>query len=101
MKLMKLEFEQQDIGTLCICALRYCFGRQTYMPDLVRGIVRPLLPKLSDKDICVMMNDCDFQRDMKLYGDEQIDKPGWLQWEQELIAEKARREAEHGKPDHL
>ena len=95
MKIVKFSLDLQDLGTLCICALRYCHGRQTYMPSMVRDIVRPLLPLLSDKDIGVMVNDCDFQRRMELYGDEHIDKPGWLKWEQELIAEQARREAEH------
>jgi transcriptional regulator with XRE-family HTH domain len=89
---VKLELAEQDLGTLCICAIRYCHGRQTYMPSLVRDIVRPLLSKLSNKDLGVMVNDCGFQRRMELYGDDVIDKPGWLKWEQELIAEQARRE---------
>jgi len=91
--MIKLDFDETDLGTLCICAIRYCQGRETYMPDLVRGIVRPLLPKLTNKDIGIMVQDCDFQRNMSLYGDERIDKPGWLKWERELIAEQARREA--------
>lgn len=86
--------EQDDFGTLCICALRYCMGRQTYMPSLVRGIIRPFLPRLSDKDIAVLIQDCDFQKKYDMYGDAAIDKPGWVEWEQEVIAERARREAE-------
>lgn len=86
--------EQDDFGTLCICALRYCMGRQTYMPSLVRGIIRPLLPLLSNKDISVLIQDCDFQKKYDMYGDATIDKPGWIEWEQEVIAEKARRETE-------
>ena len=83
---------QEDFGTLCICAIRYCQGRQTYMPDLVREIVAPHLPDLSDKDLRVMLDDCDFQATMKLYGDERIDKPGWIRWKELLNAEKRRRE---------
>lgn len=83
---------QEDFGTLCICAIRYCQGRQTYMPDLVRGIVAPHLKELSDKDLQVMLDDCDFQKRFKLYGDERIDKPGWLRWKATLLAEKQRRE---------
>ena len=86
--------EQDDFGTLCICALRYCMGRQTYMPSLVRDIVRPLLPKLSDKDIAVMLQDCDFQKKYEMYGDPRIDKPGWQEWEEELLVERARRDTE-------
>lgn len=88
---MKVEFETEHLGTLCICALRYCMGRATYMPDLVRGIVRPLLPKLDDRDIGVLLDDCRFQANMNLWGDERIDKPGWLRWKEELEAEKERR----------
>ena len=83
---------QEDFGTLAICAIRYCQGRQTYMPDLVRGIVAPHLHDLSDKDLCVLIDDCDFQATMNLYGDERIDKPGWIRWKELLNAEKRRRE---------
>lgn len=80
-----------DLGTLCICAIRYCHGRMSYMPDLVRSIVRPLLRELSDRDIYVMIDDCDFQDRCNLYGDELIDKPGWIEWKKELLNEKKRR----------
>ena len=92
--MIKLNLDEQDFGTVCICALRYAMGRETYMPSLVRDFVRPLLPQLSGKTIAVMLNDCDDQRRYDCYGNERIDKPGWLQWEQELKAEKARREKE-------
>jgi len=82
---------QEDFGTLAICAIRYCQGRQRYMPDLVRGIVAPHLPDLSDKDLRVMLYDCDYQERMNLYGDEHIDKPGWIRWKELLNAEKRRR----------
>ena len=80
-----------DFGTLAICAIRYCHGRQTYMPGLVRDIIRPHLKELNDNDLNVMIEDCDFQQQMHLYGDERIDKPGWLKWKADLIAEKERR----------
>ena len=86
-----IKMTSEDFGTLAICAIRYCHGRQTYMPDLVRGIVRPCLTKLSDKDLAVMIEDCNFQRRCDLYGDEKIDKPDWLKWEQELLEERERR----------
>lgn len=84
----------KDLGTLCICAIRYCHGRRTYMPSMVQGIVRPLLGKLEDRDIAVMLKDCKFQETMHLYGDEQIDKPGWLIWKEELEAEINRRSSD-------
>lgn len=83
--------EIDDFGILAICAIRYCQGRQSYMPDLVRGIIRPHLKELSDKGLSVMIEDCDFQERMHLYGDERIDKPGWLKWKADLIAERERR----------
>ena len=86
-----IRLEKDDFGTLAICAIRYCHGRQTYMPDLVQGIIRPRLKELSDKDLSVMIEDCDFQERMHLYGDERIDKPGWIKWREELIAERAER----------
>lgn len=88
---MLIDIKQEDFGTLCICALRYCFDRQTYMPELVREIVRDHIGELSDKDIGVMRNDCDFQESLRLYGDEWIDKPGWLGWKKEISAEWVRR----------
>lgn len=90
----KWNVDTEDFGTLCICAIRYCQGRQTYMPSLVREIVTPHLKELSDKTIGVMVNDCAFQRRMSRYGDEDIDKPGWLEWEQILLHEQKRRDEE-------
>lgn len=62
------------------------------MPSLVQGIVRGHFREFSDSDLQVMLDDCDFQRLMNLYGDERIDKPGWLKWEQDVAAEIKRRE---------
>ena len=86
-----MNIKNADFATLAICAIRYCHGRQTYMPDLVRGIIRPHIAKISDSDLNVMISDCDFQARMKLYGDERIDKPGWLEWREFLEQEKKRR----------
>lgn len=84
---------QEDFGTLAICAIRYCHGRQTYMPSLVRDIVAPHLPEISDKDLRVMIDDCEFQERMQLCGDATIDKPGWIRWKEILQAEKNRRDS--------
>lgn len=87
-----IKINPTDFATLAICAIRYCQGRQTYMPDMVRGIIRPHLSEIADRDIKVMLDDCDYQETFKLYGDERIDKPGWLKWRQELTEERERRE---------
>lgn len=86
-----IKITSDAFGTLAICAIRYCHGRQTYMPYLVRGIIKAHLAEISDKDLAVMIEDCNFQRRCDLYGDEKIDKPDWLKWEQELLAERERR----------
>lgn len=86
-----MKISKEDFATLCICAIRYCQGRKTYMPSLVQGIVRNNFDYIPDNYFDIMLRDCDFQRDMELYGDEQIDKPGWLRWEQDLKDEIRRR----------
>lgn len=88
---MKIEISQEDFGTLCICALRYCHGRRTYMPSLVQEIVGAHLMELSDKDIDVLINDNDFLKRFNLYGDE-CDKTDWLIWAAKVRAEKTNRE---------
>lgn len=86
-----IDITSADFGALAICAIRYCHGRMTYMPDMVRDIVRPYLDRISDKDLDIMLEDCEFQRQTEMYGDERIDKPAWLKWHEELEAEKERR----------
>jgi hypothetical protein len=62
------------------------------MPDLVRSVVKNHLDAVEDNDLAVMIADCEFQEWANLYGDEKIDKPGWLKWRETLLAEKVRRE---------
>ena len=87
---MSIKISEESFGILAICALRYCQGRRTYMPNLVQQIVRPHLSKLNDNDIDVMMEDCRYQRKMNLYGDD-CDMVDWLKWEDDVIAESKRR----------
>ena len=91
---MKINISQESFGLLCVCAIRYCQGRQTYMPSLVQRIVKGHLKELSDNDLAVMLDDCEFQERMRLYGDERIDKPDWLRWKEALEAERDRRKDE-------
>lgn len=87
-----ITISEDDFGILAICAIRYCQGRQTYVPDLVRSVVKNHLDEVEDNDLAVMIADCEFQEWANLYGDEKIDKPGWLKWRKTLLAEKVRRE---------
>lgn len=98
MEKLKLKIDQTDFGTLCICAIRYCQGRRTYMPDLVREIITPHLSELSDRDLSVMIDDSEFQERMKWYGDEHIDKPGWIEWRNKLEAERESRRPQGAIP---
>ena len=88
---MSVTINNEDFGTLCICALRYCHGRKTYMPSEVQEIVGYFLSFLSDNDIKVMLDDCQNQKRLELYGDE-CDKDDWLKWEQKVKAEYERRQ---------
>ena len=87
----KVKVDPEYFGTLCICAVRYCFGRQTYMPGMVQDIVLSHLEELSDRDIRVLLEDGEFQWRMDLYGDPTIDKPGWLRFWERVKAEAERR----------
>lgn len=87
-----MRISEDNFGILAICAIRYCQGRETYMPDLMRSVVKNHLDEVEDNDLAVMIADCEFQEWANLYGDEKIDKPGWLKWRKTLLAEKVRRE---------
>ena len=80
-----------NFGALAICAIRYCQGRQSYMPSLIQDIVMTHLKELSDRDLHVMIEDCRMQEEMNLYGSETIDKPGWIKFRKALIDEQERR----------
>lgn len=84
---------EENFATLCICALRYCHGRRTYMPSLVQDIVKRYLSELEDRDLRVMLDDCDFQERMELYGDP-CDKTDWLKWRADVEKEIERRNRE-------
>ena len=84
--------DKEDFGILAVCAIRYCQGRESYMPELVRRILRPYLKDLSDKDLQVMIKDCENQEFMGTYGSPWVDKPGWIEWKKMLLKEKEHRE---------
>lgn len=84
-----MNINNDDFGTLAVCAIRYCQGRETYMPGLVRRIVKEHISEVTDKDLQVMINDCEYQYS---FGDENIDKPKWIEWKDFLINEQKRRQ---------
>lgn len=87
----KMKIDVGDFGSLAIAAIRYCHGRQTYMPALIQRIVIDNLENISDRDLRTLIEDCNFQESSNLYGDEQIDKPAWLAYRDDLNKEQERR----------
>ena len=82
--------KDDDFGCVCNCAVRYSLGRRTYMPSIVIGFIKPLLPKLNNRTLWC------FERDIESapsYGDEQIDKPLWMDFLAAVKAEYAARDA--------
>ena len=87
---MKIDIDQGDLGTLCICALRYCHGRRSYMPSLVQSIVLRHFKDLSDRDLKVIAEDEQYQSDLSLWGDA-CDKMGWTSFYRILREWQAER----------
>lgn len=88
-----IDIKQEDFGTLCICALRYCHSRQTYMPSLVQQIVMAHFKDLSDRDLKVIADDEQFQTESNLWGDN-CDKADWKNFYQILREWQTEREGE-------
>jgi len=86
-----INIDKEKFATLCICAIRYCHGRRTYITRHVMDIIGQHLSELSDSNVRIMYNDCRFMNPSD-YGDEVIDKPDWLLWEKKLREEVRRRE---------
>lgn len=66
------EEPHKDYGTIVLCAVRYCFGRKTYMPSLVIGYVKEHWKDLSQGDRDLILRDV---------GEELVledRSPGWL-----------------------
>lgn len=87
----KIDVSNDDFGCILNCAVRYAIGRQTYMPGLVIGFIRPLLPHISDKTLYIFDQDITEQKYIGGYGDKSIDEPLWMRFHQDVIAEEERR----------
>ena len=88
---MTIDISQEDFGTLCVCALRYCHGRRTYMPSLVQRIVMAHFKDLSDRDLKVIADDEQYQSDLSLWGDH-CDLLDWKNFYQILREWQTRKE---------
>lgn len=80
------------LGTICVCALRYCMGRQTYMSTLVQDFCRRHIAQFDDNTIRTMIDDIDFaERTGQSMGDDEIDRPDWYRFRKFLESETERR----------
>lgn len=86
-----IENNNEDFGTILTCAVRYACGRQTYMPSIVIGFIRPLISEIDDKSLCCMERDIRDAEKFGGYGDEKIDKPDWMRFLADLQAEIDKR----------
>lgn len=78
----------ENFGALCICAIRYCIGRQSYMPGLIQDYLRPLLSSIDTNSLKVIRRDIKGAENL---GNEKIDKPGWMKFLGDIERELVRR----------
>lgn len=79
-----------DFGAVLNCAVRYCLGRQTYMPHIVMEYITPLLGVLNDQTLRCFERDLD-EKHCPNYGDDYIDKPRWMKFLSDVRAEIQKR----------
>lgn len=79
-----------DFESILICAVRYSIGRRTYMPSTVCSYITKLIPRLSLKSLSVIERDI-LDAENFGYGDENIDKPVWMEFLDNIRAEIKRR----------
>lgn len=87
---LELQISSNDFSVLCVCALRYCQGRQTYMPAWIQGIVMNYIDAISDIDLNVMLDD-EGMLEFTGYGNDTIDKPNWERFYHKLKEIKEER----------
>lgn len=91
-----IKLTQDDFGLLANCAVRYCFGRQTYMPSSIMKIVITHLSEFDDRTIGCMERDVrealnNHKSGLMSIGDSKIDLPDWEQFYSMLNAEVEKR----------
>ena len=97
---MKITRDDDFGGAVLNCAVRYCLGRLSYMPGLVMGEIRPMLPDCSDKtlwcfekDIAQFLKDCENMGSKSFFGGD----PYILEWKkfrEDVVKEIERRKTE-------
>ena len=96
---------RSDYGIICLCAMRYALGRQTYMPGLVQDYIRANIADIESRDITAMIwdiNEADRITEHKRpdgsilkidgLGSTTIDRPGWERFRAFLMSEIKKRQ---------
>ena len=84
-------FNTDDFCLVCICAVRYCLGRRTYMPWSIMSFIKQFLPALSDNTLYVMARDI---AEADNLGDAEIDAPMLAEFLAEIEKERKRRKSD-------
>lgn len=83
-----MKISLMDIGTLAAYAIHDSMGRESFVPDKIRSIVRPILPELPDKTIRMMREHCLWQKRSESWGGQ---KGEWIKWAKAVEEECKRR----------
>lgn len=86
-----IEADDDFFGAVLNCAVRYCIGRQTYMPGLVIDMITPWLPLLSRKTLWCFEKDIQSADSL---GDPDVDAPRWRKFQNDVQKEIERRKNE-------
>ena len=91
-------WDLEDLNDIYACALRYAFGRMTYMPGLVTDYIKRHADTVTDKELGIMIRDLQEEiATAERIGDKHYgmscDKRTWLDFYRWLLEEKERRDA--------
>lgn len=88
-------FTDDDFGVICLCAMRYALGRETYMPTLVQDFIKRHIEDIPRGNLKTMWDDLRYSENTPhAFGNELIDKPGWIAFMCYLAKELDRRETD-------
>lgn len=66
-----------ELGAVLNCAVRYCLGRRTYMPELVTNWIRRHPETINERTRSVMVRDIEEAEKDNCLGDPNVDAPMW------------------------
>lgn len=56
---MLIDRVNDNFSTICLCAMRYVLGRETYMPGLVQNYIKAHINEINRATIAIMIRDID------------------------------------------